>query len=382
MPARSGLAPPPGIRKDTKNCREAGLRTKTDIIKLVKDLPSFIDDPARLNGFESLDGLWAAQTREIYDQLACKAVNLSPLWLLTPQNWRCPICERGKKKILREAGGVLLGRIVEHHDHIDQFLEEESRAALAKAGQAEPSADVHRHIKHRCGPFLERFQPTVVCEDCNVADPAAMADCRGHGVGLEFFSFSPLEIASFIKTRPGEGHEIEFSTARAVVERQRENHLFRMKVGRTLVERALEGRIWAETPKGLSKQEVMILANGALTELAVTTPSVQRDEPIPRRAIERIQVFKSDVKAPEEALEHKRERLKRRAIRRAEKEAKKATGPAPNQGRAWSKEEEKELLVLHQKETPIPEMALKLGRKEGGIRARLEKLGIQVPISV
>jgi hypothetical protein len=48
----------------------------------------------------------------------------------------------------------------------------------------------------------------------------------------------------------------------------------------------------------------------------------------------------------------------------------------PQAFRRWTDEEEGKLKDLFKREAAIPELAKLLGRKEGGIRARLEKLGL------
>lgn len=49
----------------------------------------------------------------------------------------------------------------------------------------------------------------------------------------------------------------------------------------------------------------------------------------------------------------------------------------PNVGSPWTDDEEQQLLELHRAGTPIREIARKLGRRTGGISARLEKLAGQ-----
>lgn len=46
----------------------------------------------------------------------------------------------------------------------------------------------------------------------------------------------------------------------------------------------------------------------------------------------------------------------------------------PNLGARWTEEQEQQLLELHRAGTPIREMARLLGRRPGGITARLERL--------
>ncbi len=53
---------------------------------------------------------------------------------------------------------------------------------------------------------------------------------------------------------------------------------------------------------------------------------------------------------------------------------------SPQAFRRWTDEEEKKLKDLFKRDAGIPELAKLLGRKEGGIRARLEKLGLIEPL--
>ncbi len=52
----------------------------------------------------------------------------------------------------------------------------------------------------------------------------------------------------------------------------------------------------------------------------------------------------------------------------------------PQAFRRWTDEEEKKLKDLFKRDAAIPELAKLLGRKQGGIRARLEKLGLIEPL--
>ena len=53
---------------------------------------------------------------------------------------------------------------------------------------------------------------------------------------------------------------------------------------------------------------------------------------------------------------------------------------SPQAFRRWTPEEERKLQELFKRDAGIPELAKLLGRKEGGIRARLEKLGLIEPL--
>ena len=60
----------------------------------------------------------------------------------------------------------------------------------------------------------------------------------------------------------------------------------------------------------------------------------------------------------------------------AERPIDKLRKESPQAFRRWTDEEEKKLKNLFKRDVGIPELAKLLGRKQGGIRARLEKLGL------
>ena len=122
------------------------------------------------------------------------------LWFGTPENWRCPSCNRSKFELLRWT----------------------KRHSLPVNGKRKPYigwlAVLHRHHDHG-GHYDEhwnetgnRFPQTVICDHCNVADGMAK---RKLGLAKSF-SFSPQEIGRFVKATPHAGHTIDYETAREV----------------------------------------------------------------------------------------------------------------------------------------------------------------------
>lgn len=120
----------------------------------------------------------------------------------TPVDWHCHGCLRDKRAIARlDKNGNLLCRVVLHHDHFD---EEYFPSELVKV-LGYPAADAaRRHIR--------RFEPQIICEDCNTADSAAKA-VLGAPTG---FSFAPHEIGRFIDVTPNQPHKVDPDRARSV----------------------------------------------------------------------------------------------------------------------------------------------------------------------
>jgi rubredoxin len=121
------------------------------------------------------------------------------LWRSLTDDWRCPSCGRSKFEVMRWTKRYPPGRrhepyfgwlaaFHEHHDHSVLF-----------AIPTNPDA---------------RFPNTVMCDHCNMADASAKRKLRLP----ENWSFSPDEIARFIKATPHSGHSLNYNVARAIYE--------------------------------------------------------------------------------------------------------------------------------------------------------------------
>jgi hypothetical protein len=112
--------------------------------------------------------------------------------------WRCPCCHRLKAEIARlDKNGNLCCPVVEHHDHFEECVAEniDYRSIGTLALQLRESLD----------QSFVRFQPTMICGDCNVAEPAAKAIVKAPAA----FSFTPFEIAIFIEVTPNRPHVVD-----------------------------------------------------------------------------------------------------------------------------------------------------------------------------
>lgn len=113
--------------------------------------------------------------------------------------------------------------------------------------------------------LIERFTRTLLCEDCNHAD-GDMKAALGPEVAPHF-SFSPAEIARFIKPKPNVSHDIDVTIGRQIWEQVRPAFEDRIAFTRLLVTRIQEGRQDIEIgphPFGLQRSEASMLYDLAL----------------------------------------------------------------------------------------------------------------------
>lgn len=102
-----------------------------------------------------------------------------------PAEWRCPCCYRAKREIARlDKNGNLLCSVHLHHDHYCERFDVDVRKL--SPGDFQFSRVVQ--------DSLIRFPDTLICNDCNVAEPNAKKIVGAPA----YFTFSPVEIAYFI----------------------------------------------------------------------------------------------------------------------------------------------------------------------------------------
>ena len=71
----------------------------------------------------------------------------------------------------------------------------------------------HDHARSWHGIDIARFQPTVLCDQCNAADGAAKRRLNLP----ENFSFTPAEIARFVTAMPHGKHVIDLMLAEQII---------------------------------------------------------------------------------------------------------------------------------------------------------------------
>jgi hypothetical protein len=115
--------------------------------------------------------------------------------------WRCPCCHRSKVELARlDRNRNLLCALHWHHDHFGDYASDK----LPRVANATDNL-----IESFC-----RFPNTLICSDCNVAEPAAKQIVNAK----PYFSFAPFEIATFITVRPNAGHLVDDARVRTAYE--------------------------------------------------------------------------------------------------------------------------------------------------------------------
>ncbi|MBF0306745.1 MAG: hypothetical protein HQL41_13965 [Alphaproteobacteria bacterium] len=205
-----------------------------------------------------LDGVWSSTVQQAALKFGQgRKIRLNQNWTVLPQRYQCPICQRSKPDLLRlDSKGEVMGAIVEHHDHIWNFINAERRRLRPDWNLHEP-APLRLYFSDHLRPFIERFAQIAICEDCNNIEALMKAAADADA----FFSFSPQEIAAALTdVRPHERHQFSHAEARRLHEAAREVHQFRLKVASVLVQRAFEGKHWGEHPIGPSMDTVELVA--------------------------------------------------------------------------------------------------------------------------
>jgi hypothetical protein len=212
-----------------------------------------------------LDGRWSPLTRELLARFGTDKLDLNESWANTWQRWECPSCLRRKAEIARlSADRVLLCKIDLHHDHLVDLAKQMFR----ETADDSLSDEIRRmRTRARAAAFglIERFTRTLLCEDCNHAD-GDMKAALAPEIAPDF-SFSPAEIARFIKPNPNVPHEIAVKIGRQIWEEVRPAFEDRVTFTRILVARIQEGRQDIEVgphPFGLQRTEASMLYDLAL----------------------------------------------------------------------------------------------------------------------
>lgn len=159
------------------------------------------------------DGTWSASTKAGLTRFGTKLLDLDENWASTSPNWQCPGCGRRKPQIFRLLdNGVLLGRLVEHHDHLtDRF-----KALLQirfGSDWISKVPDGTKHVEKLASRLVARFEPTLVCQECNNADAVAKG---GIAHAHPDFSFRPSEIRSFARPVANGEHIVDLGASRAI----------------------------------------------------------------------------------------------------------------------------------------------------------------------
>ncbi|WP_443749462.1 hypothetical protein [Asticcacaulis solisilvae] len=163
--------------------------------------------------FFDRDGLWSNVTKTAMSRFKTDRVELDANWAGTPTWWTCPGCGRDKAKIFRlSSKNVLLARLDWHHDHLEDRLKLMLKAEFGDQWVNRVLSATGR-LQDRLDAMIARFEPGLVCIDCNNVDGRVKAEFKDISPWL---SFSPREISTFIAVRPNAEHQVDFKAARAL----------------------------------------------------------------------------------------------------------------------------------------------------------------------
>ncbi|MCP1471662.1 rubredoxin [Sphingobium sp. OAS761] len=171
----------------------------------IPDIARFNDEEMqRLPLMRARDGQWSATTKSLLARFKTSKLKLNEAWADTWERWSCPSCQRQKSAIARIVNGnVLLCQLDRHHDHLSDLAQ-----SIFKQGLPQDLSDtqIQSRVAAKVALFrmIPRFEPTLLCADCNQVEGAMKAALGG--VIDPNFSFSPSEIATFIMPEANKPH--------------------------------------------------------------------------------------------------------------------------------------------------------------------------------
>src|SRR5271166_5347459 len=141
------------------------------------------------------DGRWSWQTKDLLLRFGTSKLDLNRGWSATRTGWSCPCCHRAKPDIARvSAGSVLLCRLELHHDHLIDLAKRIYREHNPRSANRDSNIQINR-AEDALMPFVERFERTLICIDCNLAEGFAKLELAKEFSGD--FTFTPAEISTF-----------------------------------------------------------------------------------------------------------------------------------------------------------------------------------------
>ena len=97
-------------------------------------------------------------------------------------------------------------------------------------------------------PFVERFEQTLICVDCNLSEGRAKLELARE-IDPDF-TFSPSEIASFIHAEPNSLHEVDYGQARMTWLAAKDDVTDRLDFAARMAQRFAKGRHRREVAPG------------------------------------------------------------------------------------------------------------------------------------
>jgi len=186
-----------------------------------------------------VDGVWSPTTIKAVHRLSAVAVQMNALWASLPPDWKCPCCKQTKDKMIHavvdknapEKGRTAIAHAVEHHDHFVAYVNHAFHRELGKDWSRRFEAA--HEVQRRLAAGVTAFDPTVICEPCNLAEgKAKMVLWRRLKLEKEFrdyFSFALDEIRAFIRPVANAAHDIDEAVVVEIFERRRKQEIMRFR---------------------------------------------------------------------------------------------------------------------------------------------------------
>lgn len=236
------------------------------------------------------DGRWSEQTKAMMLRFGTDKLNLNRAWAGATQFWSCPCCKRTKPEIARlTSSGVLLCAIESHHDHLGDTAGDLFKAIIGTSEDREFIIQ-REHAKYGMLQFVERFQRTLICIDCNVSETAAK-DLLGNVTDETFtlrkreFSFSPMEIAGFVKPVANKVHELDAEAVRATWKRVKPDIIDRMDFCERMARRFVNGKNRREVAVGTRERLEMDDHLVIMEQVREALPELSRGNSIATRVM-------------------------------------------------------------------------------------------------
>lgn len=199
-----------------------------------------------------LDSEFTKTTRSLVEKYCASGAHLNRWWVMTPVNWRCPVCDREKRQIVRlNNRNYLICHLHSHHDHMDEL----TKTLFEKYSEEKETVvadELSSRFASRAASTLAAFDETIICFDCNSADAEAKSITEAH----PNFSFSPQEISTFIEVSSNQPHRINPVEARKTWNAAQETFNIRMHFAKQLASVAANKKDWFQPTESTTDKVV------------------------------------------------------------------------------------------------------------------------------
>lgn len=189
-----------------------------------------------------LDGECSPLTQRLKEHHQIDTLEMNSNWITTPQQWRCPCCNRTKFEISRIGSkGQILAKLVIHHDHMNDALKAAFHEEFVRSGNTEAQVNGLKLVD-RIGPAFAAYEEVLICEDCNNIDASA----KKHIGAPKFFSFSVGQLKKFIVPAPHSAHGLDPSALQTTWAKAEPAYELRMALISKIVKAAVSAEGWFE----------------------------------------------------------------------------------------------------------------------------------------